>query len=224
MNIPTTTPKQEREYLHTVSAGAVLPFLQATGFAVVIFIAVYVIAAVVFNAMDPHKSAAFFAALAWVWMIWRLIKHWLYLTTPMIETIVQRDINGDGVIGQPQATTNDEPRAVRVVNIRLDQVTSDKHYKSDMINFSCDDEQLYQLAFGLTNEPPLTFAERYWTGAGKPFSTNEFRAVVSEMEKHGLCEYVNAQEPKQGRRLTESGRKLFQEIALPHSPTTEGEA
>lgn len=224
MTLQQTHTKQEREYLHTLIAGAVLPFIQATTFAAVIFVAVWVIAAVVFNAMDPHKPAAFIAAVAWAWFLNRLFRHWLSLTTPtqIIERVIQKDINGDGVIGpKPQAPAKEEPR---VVNIRLDKITSDNHYQSDLINFPCDDEQLFKLAYGLTNDPPLTFAERYWTGAGKPFSTNEFRAVIAVMEKHGLCEYVNPQEPKQGRRLTESGRKLFEEIALPHSPTSAEEA
>lgn len=219
MNLPQTQPTEKREHLDTLSAGAILPFMQATLLALVVFIVVWLVCEVTFNIMDAHRPAIFFAALAWLWMLWKLFRHWLSRTAVYV-TAVARDLADDGRLNNSvqQAPVKDEPR---VVNIRLDKVTSDNHYQSDLINFPCDDEQLYQLAFGLTNDPPLTFAERYWTGAGKPFSTNEFRAVVSVMEKHGLCEYVNAQEPKQGRRLTESGRKLLQGIALPHSPTSE---
>jgi len=214
MNIPQsqpTHPHAEREYLHSFTAGAALPFAQASIMGLVVFIVSWLIARMVFDAVDPHKSAILFGSGTWVWYLFKLFKHWLTLTA--VETILQRDINGDGMIGDvEQPTVKNEARRVR---IELEKI-QDGHYQSNTIDFPCDDEQLYTLAMGLMNNIP--FSERAWTGTGKPFSTNEFREIKVVMKKHALVEYVNDADVRQGMRLTAEGRALMEKIALP-SPT-----
>lgn len=212
----STTSHAERQYLHTLIAGAWLPLAQATIIAVVVAIGAWVIAFFVFDAIDPHKPAILLFAVTWVYYMLKLQRHWLSLTA--VEQIIQRDLNGDGVIGaeteQPAAQIT--PR--RVV-IQLDTVKEDGHYEvgdtSAWINLPCDDEQLYTLAQGLMNGLP--FSEKQWTGKGKPFASNEFRALRAEMQKQNLVEYVNDKDPRQGIRLTDAGRAVMEEYA--RSPT-----
>lgn len=226
MSLQQTHTKQEREYLHTLIAGAVLPFIQATTFAAVIFVAVWVIAAVVFNAMDPHKPAAFIAAIAWAWFLNRLFRHWLSLTTPtqIIERVIQKDINGDGVIGpKPQAPAKEEPRVVRV---QLTQVKETGHVQTDTFDLPGNEFQLSTLAKGLLYGA-APFTERYWVRAQKVFSRDEWDALRDAMRNRDepLAEYVDPENKQQGMRLTEAGKATLQKLSnLPHSPTSEGEA
>jgi len=210
--------QSNREYLHTLRAGAFLPFMQATFMALVITIVIWLIAAFVFNAMDPYKPAILLGSIAWAVMLFRLFSHWLNLTT--VETLIQRDINGDGVIGQTAPAPVTEP-APRVVRIRLDTISADQHYQSNTITFPCDDDQLQALAKGLISGLP--FSEKFWTGKGKPFSVNMFREVRDVMKTHDLCEYVNDADPRQGIRLTATGRALMEKIASPTPPQADEE-
>jgi hypothetical protein len=215
MNNQATAPTKEREYLHTLSAGALLPFAQASGFAFVIFVAVYVIGEIALNLIDPHKPAVFIGVMAWVWMLYRLLRHWLRLTMPEIVTVI-KDISDDGRLNNSvQAEAEEEPSYIRI------QLVKENGHVADMINLPGDEHKLAALAQGLLNGMP--FSEKMWTPekAGKPFSTNTFRALKDVMLKRGLCEYSNPNEPRQGIRLTEEGRQVMQHLARPHSPTEE---
>lgn len=213
---PQVKPHAEREYLHTLSAGALLPFMQASIMAVVVSIVTYAIASLVFNAIDPHKPALLFGALAWLWMLYRLFRHWLTLTA--IEQVFNQYFDGDGVIGssEPVAQKHEASPVIRI------QLVKDNGHVSDTLELPCDDEQLSKLAKGLLNGLPFT--EFFWTGKGKPFSTNAFRELRDVMMKRGLCEYVNPSQPRQGIRLTDEGKSVMKVFAAPHSPTAESEA
>ena len=213
--IPTQTPHAERQYLHSMTAGAWLPLTQATVTALAVAIGTWLIAWIVFNAMDPHKPAIVLFVITWIYMIVRLQRHWLDLTT--VEKFFQTDINGDGVIGDVEQP--EEKITPRKVVIQIDSVKEDGHYQvgdqSNLIKLSVSDEQLHTLAMGLING--LSFSEKVWTGKDKPFSTNEFRTLRDEMKANGLTEYVNDKDPRQGIRLTDAGRAVMEEYA--NSPT-----
>lgn len=210
------TSHADKQYLHTMIAGALLPLTQSTIMAVVVAIGTWVIAYFVFDALNPHKPAILFFAVTWVYTMFKLNRHWLSLTA--VEKIIMHDINGDGVIGE----VTEQPAEVkpRKVVIQIDRVKEDGHYEvgdqSAWVNLPCDDEQLYTLALGLMNDMP--FSEKQWTGKGKPFSTNEFRALRDAMKANDLTEYVNDTDPRQGIRLTEAGRAVMKEIAASPTP------
>lgn len=217
MNIPQPTQQQhsERAYLHTMIAGAFLPFFQSLMLGLVVTIAVWLIAALVFDVLDPHKPAILCGVLAWATMLWRLLRHWINLTT--IENFIGVDLNRDGVIGdddQPEAE-EEAPQVIRV------QLVKDNGHVSDMIDLPASRDQLSALANGLHNGLP--FSEKFWTGKGKPFSTNQFRNLRDVMMKRELAEYVNDEDPRAGIRLTEAGAAVL-ETFRPHSPTPESEA
>lgn len=214
MTTTQTQSQTDKQYLHTLIAGAFLPFIQSTFMALVVFCVTWLIAWMVFDVLDPHKPAIFCGAITWAWMMWKLFRHWLALTTPALEVLTQRDINNDGVIGQPQPV-EEAPRVIRI------QIIKDNGHVSDTIDLPCDDDQLSTLARGLLNGLP--FSETMWTGKGKPFSSREFRSLRDVMMKRGLCEYINDADPRAGIRLTDDGRALMENFAAPHSPT-EGDA
>lgn len=215
----TSSPHAERQYLHTMVAGALLPFAQATITALVIAVGTWVIAWLVFDVLDPYKPALFFGVVSWVGMLVKLQSHWLKLTT--IENILRVDLDGDHHIGEaPKAEV--KPR--RIV-IQLDQVTEDGHYQvgdvSSRVELPGTDEQLYALAQGLINGMPFT--DRTWSGDGKLYTGQEWRELKEELfKRHGdrdpIIEYVNPQNKKHGIRLTPAGRKFFEEVIADNSP------
>ena len=194
-----------------MTAGAVLPFTQATIIAFVVGIGTYVIAWLVFDAMDPHKPAILFFVLTWVAMLVKLQGHWLTRTTGIIERIIERDINNDGMIG------NAQPAEVkpRKIMIDLSTISRDKAYQSSRINFPGTEEQLVTLANGLVNG--MSFTERVWSGDGKLYSVPEFRELKTVLFAHVLIEYVSEKDKRQGIRLTEKGNLAMRELA--NSPT-----
>lgn len=208
-------PHAERQYLHTLVAGAWLPFVQSTLTALVIAIGTWVITYFVFDLRDPHKWAITIFVIVWIYMLVTLQRHWLNLTT--VEEFFQQDINGDGVIGEATEQQSAKPR--RVV-IQLDTVKEDGHYQvgdsSALVNLPCSDDQLYTLAQGLSNG--MSFSEKVWTGNGKPFSTADFRNLRAEMFKHNLIEYVNEKDKRQGIRLTSAGAAVMKECVTSPTP------
>lgn len=214
MNIPQTTsnhPHAERAYLHTMIAGAFLPFFQSLMLGAVVAIATWLIAALVFDAIDPHKPAILFGVLAWAFMLFRLLRHWINLTT---ITDFIRDVADDGQLNDSIHDHEVQPEAPI---LRIQLIKNDGHI-SDEIKLPASREQMTTLAMGLHNGMP--FSEKMWTGSGKPFSSNQFRSLRDVMLKRGLAEYVNEDDPRQGICLTDAGQTVLDSF-LPHSPIDE---
>lgn len=208
--LPTTNDKQ---YLHTFGAGAFLPLMQSTISALIVTLAVWLICWMVFGMMDPHKPAIFIGVVVWLWMWWKLQLHWFALTA----VNMMQDFMDDGQLNnsnQPEVT-EEAPKVIRI------QLIKENGHIGETIDLPADRESLGTLARGLLNGMP--FSERFWTGRGKPFSTNTFRALKDAMMKRGLCEYISESDPRQGIQLTDAGRAVMETFALPHSPTEEDE-
>lgn len=209
-NLPTTNDKQ---YLHTFGAGAFLPLMQSTISALIVTLAVWLICWMVFGMLDPHKPAIFIGVVVWLWMWWKLQLHWFALTA----VNMMQDFMDDGQLNnsnQPEVT-EEAPKVIRI------QLIKENGHIGETIDLPADRESLGTLARGLLNGMP--FSERFWTGRGKPFSTNTFRALKDAMMKRGLCEYISESDPRQGIQLTDAGRAVMETFALPHSPTEEDE-
>lgn len=218
MNIPQSPqhPHAEREYLHTFTAGVLVPMAQATSLAIGVFAGIWLIGRVVFDAVDPLICATPLAVITWLGVLFLLFRHWLQLTAiPAIQNAINDFVDDGQLNNSVQPSAQSEARKVRIEVQKIDR----GHFQSNTIDFPCDDEQLYTLAMGLMNNIPFT--ERAWTGAGKPFSTNEFREVKDVLKKHLLVEYVSDADPRQGMRLTAEGRALMEKIALPSPAPSE---
>lgn len=220
MNIPQPTQQQhsERAYLHTMIAGAFLPFFQSLMLGLVVTIATWLIAALVFDVIDPHKPAILCGVLAWATMLWRLLRHWINLTT--IERVIGVDLNRDGVIGdddQPEAE-EEAPQVLRV------QLIKENGHISDTFDLPGGEQAFRILSKGVVNGLPIS--ERQWTPKknGKPYGSDTWRKLCDVMRARELWEYVDPENIEQGMRTTKSGMQFHQRFAdLPHSPTTESE-
>jgi len=195
-------------------AGALLPFTQASIIAGVIGVGTWSIAWLVFDMLDPHKPAIFAAVVTWVVMLVKLQKHWLARTTQKAETIIQRDIDHDGVIGPKP----EEPKPLRVM-VDLSTVSKDKSYQQSRINFPGTQSQLETLAAGLLNG--MAFTERTWSGNGRLYTSPEFRELKTVMFAHGLIEYISEADKRQGIRLTDKGTLAMRELSNSPTPPQE---
>jgi len=215
---PAAAPQKpagiEKQFLHTFTAGALLPFTQATITALLIFTGTFVIAWIVFDMIDPVKPAIIFAVIAWV-VTW-LTRQRLWISLAMFERVTGIDLNQDGVIGDEQ-----EPPQPTV--IRIDDVKTNGHYQSNTYSLPASEEQLIRLAHGLINQGK-SLSRREWTTRSNVFSDSEWRALQSEMIKCGLIELPNDRSrPNAGYELTRSGRALMDHYAALSSPTAIGE-
>jgi len=197
-----------RQYLHTVSAGAWLPLAQATLTGVIIGLCILVIGFAL-DARHPETPALVIGVIAWA-VSWLLLqRHWFGLTA--IEKLIGMDLNRDGAIGKP------EPRETPEIRVRLSQVKPDGHYQENIITLPASQRQLEALADGLTN-CGMPFSERRWTGAGNPFSVDEFRALRSAMIRGRMLTLANEKDPRQGYILTPEGEQTMKRI-LEASPS-----
>jgi len=209
---PPTPRPAEREYLHTLQAGAWLPFLQAsiTGVIIGLCVAGLAYALRARHPLTPGLVAGLLAwAATWLW----LQRHWYTLT---LEAIVNRDLDGDGVIGVRQ-----EPPEPPEVRVRVSMVKENGHYQESIYHLPATLEQMRALAEGLLVSG-VPFTERRWTGPGKPFSTGEFRALRAELIKRGLIMPASEKDARQGFVLTQVGEQVLRGFLLeePPSPTT----
>jgi hypothetical protein len=130
-----------------------------------------------------------------------LQRRWLVLTA---ERVMQRDLNGDGVIEKPSRA---EPR---IVKVQVNHVREGGSLQVDLINLPCTGSQLQSLAEGLLDGVPFT--EGAWSGGGKPFSVSELRNLRTVMSVRGLLKLRSEKDQRQGYELTEDGRAVMQGV------------
>jgi hypothetical protein len=192
---PAEPAYSDRQFLHTPATGVVMPLLQSLVTGALLALGVITLS-LLFDWRNGWKAAlALFGVMpfiTWMYLQWR----WLLLTA---EKVMQRDLNGDGVIERM------EPRLVKV------QVSHEKengHLQIDLMNLPCTASQLEKLAEGLLNSLPFT--EGAWCGSGKPFSVAEFRLLRSVMLARGLLRARSEKDQRQGYELTDEGKAVMQ--------------
>jgi hypothetical protein len=197
-----------RQHLHTLTAGALLPFIQAgmTG------IITCLVIAIVFSSLrfkSPWSWGGTIGAIAWGLTWLSLQRHWFSLTS--LEQITGLDLNKDGSIGKPPENNAHIPD--RFVQVRLSDSPSNGNLH--IVNFSlpASAEQMNKFAEGLHSG--TTLSERNWTGPGRPFSIEQFRRLRIELQKRGLVTPNSDKDGRQGFILTESGEAFILEYLSP---------
>lgn len=198
---PVTPPHTytEKEFLHTWTAGAFLPFVQSViaGIVAMIFTAMILYAR---NAIDYLMPMLLAGGTTFVLMYLVLMRRWLELTAEKITGI---DINGDGVIGP-------KPRSIRVTLNMFDRNQRMSQFYYDFSDVASE-TQLIEFADGMLNAG-RNMAEREWSGPGKPFSIDEYRSFRSFLIGRGLARAANKKGANQGFELTEEGEAVFGKI------------
>jgi hypothetical protein len=198
-----------RQHLHTLTAGAWLPFLQSslTG---VITSTVVVVIAYALRARFPWSWGGALGVIAWALTWYQLQKHWFSLTA--LEQVTGLDINRDGVIGDP-----DQVPESRIIHVRMDETTKAGHFHQVRFDLPASSTQMQELAIGVLQEG-RPFTHREWTGAGAPFSDAEFRALRNEMIRRELMAPASGKDARQGYVMTDAGRQVLESF-LPDAPS-----
>lgn len=209
---PYQPTNAEKQFLHTYTAGAMLPLTQASITAALVFVGSFVVAYVVFDAVDPLKPSVVLAVIAWIGT-W-LTRQRLWINLASFERMTGIDINNDGIIGDAEQTPKRDPIVVRVDDVK------NGHYKSNTHKFPdwLTDEQLTALSNGLINLH-RPFSRREWTTRARVFSDDQYRELQRIFIKYGML-----QNSKNGFELSDIGKATMKQFA-PHlpSPTEDAE-
>jgi cell division protein FtsW (lipid II flippase) len=104
------------------------------------------------------------------------------------------------------------PGPVPTMRIELIQ---DEGRQGDFIDLPASQDQLAELASGLTNNE--SFSQARWCGAGKPFTRSQFEQLRGELLRRGLISWLNPHARQQGYSLTIVGRHVVTRLAA-HPP------
>ena len=196
----TTNNLQDQSYLHSFTARALGPLVQAIITGGLIGISVFILAL-----WQKWPDAGYIALFTWLsvttvtWLI--LQRHWFSLTK--LEVMTGWDIDQDGTIGEP------EPRHSVTVDVHTKTPGGFDHTAYVTLPFS--EADINTLAAGLNRGQPFT--EREWCGSGKPLSVNQFRKARAEMLQRGLIELTNPKDARQGYRLTRAGLAVMRHFS-----------
>jgi hypothetical protein len=201
-----------KSYLHTITAGVTLPFLQAgvTG----LVCGLVGLGLGLWFRWRSWPVVSLGCGLVGLSVTWySLQRHWLSLTG--LERLAGVDLNGDGRIGDfpPQSEKHE-------VRVYVSEVNPEGHVSGNekIYNFPCNSYQLRELAAGLV-ESNFPFTERTWSGTARPFSINQFREVRSEFIRRGLVSLASSKDTRQGYILTVAGRHVLAGILAELSPS-----
>lgn len=201
-DMPAVAPVQMpegRQFLHTRTAGIEVPFGQSMVTALIFGLTVFVVAWAC-DIIDPWKHGLIAAMLGLCgWWMYSLMR-WSSLTKRETLYVEARGVDDD-----------DDPATPMVVRVQLDRVEANGHiHQTAIFDLPASPEQLSALAGGLLDGHP--FSEREWTGAGHPFSVNEFRTLRSELIRRKLLALKNDKDPRQGYGLTDDGKAVFEQF------------
>jgi hypothetical protein len=194
----------DREYLHSLTSGLLLPAGQAllTGLLVALVVTVLGLA---LRWRGPVKLGSVIGLLACglAWLsTWR---HWRLLTLGS---------SGKPEVLLPQAfegavTATTQPKQRQEIRVIVSEVTSSGHLASGQyLDLPCSEAQLLELLRGLL-EQGLTFSERSFCGSGKPFSLGSFRELRNVLQDRGIIAPASLGSPQQGYSLTLAGKHIF---------------
>jgi len=200
--ITQRTSYAEKQFLHTMLAGATLPFVQAALTALIMAIAT---AGVIylFDGIDYIKPMIGIGLITFV-IIWLMLqRRWLTLTD--IERLTGLDLNNDKHVGEVKTGK---------VRVQIDNVTPQGHIDQQMMfDLPATPEQLKAYAHGIIHEDK-TPSETEWSPikAGKPFSLDQIRSLKDEMIKRGLMVKANNKNSNLGFVHTHIGKTVLKRI------------
>ena len=190
----------DRQFLHTQTAGVMLPLLQAMITSGLLAFGVLILSLVLEWSNGWKVALVIFGVMPFFsWLF--LQRRWLLLTA---ERVIQRDLNGDGVI----ESANRQRTEPRLVKVQVSHIKEGGSLQVNLIGLPCTDNQLRKLAQGLLNGIPFT--EGAWAGNGKPFSVAELKLLRTVMLTRELIKPRSDKDSRQGYELTDDGKAVMQ--------------
>lgn len=187
--------ERDRRHLHDMTSGVGVPLVQAvvTGFSLACAVGVY---CWLLKVPDCWKYAVgtFAGVQACAWLF--LLAKWLRLVEP-VERFLNRDIDGDGVVGEPQT-------------IRIELKHNERRTQFIDLPFA---DRLPDFSRAVLSGTSIS--ESAWTGSNALFSKREFFTLRDELLKSGVIRWRNEGAPAQGLELTPSGKAVVRYLANP---------
>lgn len=194
--------REEPTQIATVESHFTVPLLWALatgGFAALVVLPLFIL-----FAPDAFWVALWIGAVAagimWLNRMWGLdIVLW------KAETIIGRDVTGDGVVGRPEAT---------VIHARVEH--EDRKPQDLFLEFDLPKETVIELARAALADSELKknkiiLPEREWKGRVSP---DKLRTFKHDLVKFGLAEWKDAEQPHLGCKLTKAGKGTLRACVL----------
>lgn len=195
------TPDRVRVHYQSPRVALLIPGLQAFVTGVVVALPVGLVAALV-DFPSPWQIGlvtwALTQALVWAGLLLR----WMDIVSAL-ENFLQKDLNGDGFIG------DEEPQR-ETPTVRVEYVENQGRHV-EYVDLPVDEEKLIDLASGVL--AGLPFAESQWSGAGALLSRSQFRALRDEFMRRGWLEWINPDARAQGVQFTRQGGAVIRHFA-----------
>ena len=198
-------PQPARE--ETVHSDVIVPFAQASITGVLVGSS-FAILALLFFTKNTTFAVYLFAVLsvlvtAVVWIqqmqkrneiLWR------------VESLLGRDFNGDGVVGEPSS-------------LRIELSTTNEHgfQSMEILDLPGDALRFREFACAVLAGRAISLAS--WTGQGGLYSRREFIQLRDELLKRGWLVWRNPHAPAQGVVLTKKGREAMEKVCQAPHPT-----
>lgn len=195
----------ESNHLHSLRAGVAVPIGQALVTGVLIALLVALVAGY-YRVPDWYFWAAISGVLAvlgqWIFsqMLWqRLVR--------LVERQTYMDIDGDGVIGEPEQT----PAAPQTVRVEVTDKTNGQHVTQYIdLPFA---ERIPQLAAGLAAGKQFTVSNWVGVSRGRLFTPAEFTELRAVMIEHDWIRPNNPHDETRGYSLTRAGLAIMRSLA-----------
>ena len=139
---------------------------------------------------------------SWIFLVQRSLR--------ILEAVLDIDLSG---------YLDDTPARVVIV----DDVDRDRTEGMILHDLPGGEERFSRLAAGVMDGTP--FAERYWTGDGKPYSLKEFREMRDYLLLRGVMSWTSEADHRQGIEIQPAGRALirtFSQLTDHYLPTHRG--
>lgn len=193
--------------LQSIGAGAFIPLAQAVASGVLLsglVVCVAVLAGI--TGLLVLAGIAFFMTAFLVWLL--LLANWLKLNNQVLGAY-DRPAQVEYIDSQARDVVNvEEPAQLEPAYVRI-QLHADNRIQ--FFDLPASGDQLRALAVGVSRG--MTLAESVWTGAGRPFSRQQFAELRAELLRRGLAFWINQNSPSQGWKLNSAGAHVLKAFA-----------
>lgn len=190
---------KDRSYLHSLTAGALLPLCQSLIPGVMVGVILLVIGYSL-RWQHPWVVSLVIGSITVLGTWLNLAGHWK-ASTRLGELPLVNQVNDIAVM---------QPR--EIIRVQIEELDNNGHIRNKTIyDLPASRDQLEALAHGVL-QLGMSLSERNWAGAGKPFSIDRYRSLRLELERRGVIVLASGKDARLGYTMTRAGRAVFRQF------------